>query len=253
MFAVLHFVNPDAIREQTEWKNYRIPKTVFVCCPLCRESSAMDFQPTACDQSLNTVSGWLICMSGCGRSGATNTPHKLWLVEPAVTKDETNSHTTDWKELWMSPKPYNPLIEAPPEVDEDFRDDYREAVETLDASPRASAALSRYCLQKLIRRKAAIKKGTLDSEIQELLQQNNLPSYIRADIDAIRNIGNYAAHPSESHIDGEIIDVTREEAEWLVDILGRLFDFYFVQPAESARKREALNTKLEEIGKRPMK
>jgi hypothetical protein len=32
-----------------------------------------------------------------------------------------------------------------------------------------------------------------------------------------------------------------------------LFDFYYVQPARSATRREALNKKLEEAGKKPMK
>jgi len=32
-----------------------------------------------------------------------------------------------------------------------------------------------------------------------------------------------------------------------------LFDFYYVQPAKSAARREALNKKLDEIGKKPMK
>jgi len=43
------------------------------------------------------------------------------------------------------------------------------------------------------------------------------------------------------------------EAEWQLDVLTGLFDFYFVQPAESQRKRDALNKKLADAKKPPMK
>jgi hypothetical protein len=32
-----------------------------------------------------------------------------------------------------------------------------------------------------------------------------------------------------------------------------LFDFYYVQPAKSKARRDALNEKLDEAGKKPMK
>ena len=72
-------------------------------------------------------------------------------------------------------------------------------------------------------------------------------------IDAVRNIGNFAAHPIKDTNTGEIVEVEPGEAEWLLDVLEGLFDFYFVQPAELRRKREALNEKLEAAGKPPMK
>jgi hypothetical protein len=36
------------------------------------------------------------------------------------------------------------------------------------------------------------------------------------------------------------------EAEWTLDVLEILFDFYFVQPARLKAKRDALNKKLAE-------
>jgi uncharacterized protein Smg (DUF494 family) len=43
------------------------------------------------------------------------------------------------------------------------------------------------------------------------------------------------------------------EAEWNLDVLESLFDFYFVQPANLKKKKDALNLKLKEAGKPPMK
>lgn len=44
-------------------------------------------------------------------------------------------------------------------------------------------------------------------EIQEVIDSGKLPSYIAEGIDAVRNIGNYAAHPAKSQSTGEIVDV----------------------------------------------
>jgi hypothetical protein len=45
----------------------------------------------------------------------------------------------------------------------------------------------------------------------------------------------------------------QHEAEWLLDLLERLFDFYILQSARSQSRRDALNAKLQEVGKPPMK
>ena len=120
-------------------------------------------------------------------------------------------------------------------------------------SPKASAALSRRCLQHLLRTYANIKPGNLADEIQEVIESRTLPSYLSESLDAIRLIGNFAAHPIKSTHTGEIIDVEPGEAEWILDVLESLFDFYFVQPAKLLTKRDALNKKLADAGKKPMK
>ena len=96
---------------------------------------------------------------------------------------------------------------APDVVPEVFKQDYFEACLVLDDSPKASAALSRRCLQNLLRDKAKVKHGSLSSEIDEVLKSNSLPSFLSDNIDAIRNIGNFAAHPLNSDSSGEIVEV----------------------------------------------
>lgn len=142
---------------------------------------------------------------------------------------------------------------VPNEIDKEFSEDYVEACLILSFSPKASAALGRRCLQNILREKAKVKKGNLANEIQEVIDGQKLPSHLSESIDAIRNIGNFASHPMKSTSTGEIVDVEIGEAEWILDVIEALFDYYFVQPAILKVKRDALNKKLAEIGKPEMK
>jgi hypothetical protein len=139
------------------------------------------------------------------------------------------------------------------EVPKSFRNDHAEALAVLPRSEKASAALSRRCLQQLLREHAGVKPGDLAKEIQEVLDTNQLPSYLADDLDAVRNIGNFAAHPMKSKSTGEIVQVETGEAKWLLDVLEGLFDFYFVQTARARERRDALNGKLVDAGKPPIK
>jgi hypothetical protein len=129
--------------------------------------------------------------------------------------------------------------------------DYREAALVLTDSPKASAALSRRCLQHLLHEVAGIKRANLDQEIEEAMK--SAPSYLADQLHAVRVIGNFAAHPMKSTNTGEIIDVEPGEAEMLLDTLDLAFDFYLVQPAEVKRKRDAINQKLRDAGRQPLK
>ncbi len=139
---------------------------------------------------------------------------------------------------------------VPDEVPEHIASDYTEAALVLTLSPTASAALSRRCLQAILRDQAYTQRD-LSQQIDAALP--NLPSHVAASLDAIRNIGNFAAHPSKDHNTGEIVDVEPGEAEWNLDVLDSLFDFYYVAPAREQAKRDALNAKLRAMGKPPMK
>jgi hypothetical protein len=123
----------------------------------------------------------------------------------------------------------------------------------LGDSPKASAALSRRCLQNVLREAAKVKPSDLSTEIQEVLNSRALRSDIGEGLDAVRVIGNFAAHPIKSKQTGEIMQVEMGEAEWNLDVLESLFDFYFVQPAILKEKKDALNKKLTEAGKSPLK
>ena len=125
--------------------------------------------------------------------------------------------------------------------------DFREAACVLPKSKKASAALSRRCLQFILREKGGTKSGNLSKQIDEVL--NNLPSELASNVDAIRQLGNFAAHPVKATNSGEIADVEEGEAEWLLDILEDLVDHYYVTPAKASARRVALNQKLANHGK----
>jgi len=143
-----------------------------------------------------------------------------------------------------------PRPPCPNEVPQAIAEDYNEACLVVADSPKASAALSRRCLQHLLRDVAKVQSGDLAREIQQVLDKNDLPSHIAQAIDAIRNVGNFAAHPTKSQRSGEIVTVEPEEAEWNLEVLEALFDFYYVQPAIQRKRINALNSKLADIGKK---
>lgn len=134
-----------------------------------------------------------------------------------------------------------------------FASDYTEACNVLDISPKASAALSRRIVQHVLRECAKVTAPNLDQEIQKVIAGNMVPSHIAESLDAVRTVGNFAAHPIKSTASGEVVDVEPGEAEWNLDTVEALFDFYFVQPAKLAAKRAALNAKLAGAGKPPLK
>ena len=137
----------------------------------------------------------------------------------------------------------------PSEVPSPYRDDFSEACKVLGESPKASAALSRRCLQAILRDKAGVTKKDLVDQIDEVIQAGKVPPHIQGELDAVRVIGNFAAHTTKSTATGEIIDVEPGEAEWNLDVLESLFEFYFVQPGLTDKRKAALNVKLKAAGK----
>ena len=85
---------------------------------------------------------------------------------------------------------------VPPQVPGDFTGDYLEACLVLADSPKASAALSRRCLQHLLREKAKVKHpNDLAKAIEEVIDDPTVPSDMSAYLRATRNIGNLSVHP----------------------------------------------------------
>ena len=127
--------------------------------------------------------------------------------------------------------------------------DFREASIVLNDSPKASAALSRRCLQALLIKQGAAKKKTLAEQLDSVLSR--LPEYLQSHVGNIRKLGNIAAHPVEStsqhHPDeptANIVNVESGEAEWMLEILEELFDHFYAKPAHAAQRQAALNKKF---------
>jgi hypothetical protein len=132
--------------------------------------------------------------------------------------------------------------------------DYVEACRVLPLSAKASAALARRCLQTMLNDNGyKDKDDNLSKQIDKLLNPRVLPDHIHETVDAIRNFGNFGAHPINDQTTLQIIDVEPEEAEWCLEILEALFDHFYVRPAAAKKKKAELNAKLKAAGKQPSK
>ncbi len=139
------------------------------------------------------------------------------------------------------------------DIPEKYLEDYEEAVKVLSASPKASAALTRRLLQNILREEFKIEEKSLVKEIELFINKTDIPSYIADAVDAVRQIGNIAAHPSKDLNTGEIVPVEKNEAEWLIEVIEQLFDFVFIQPKKLEKRKQELNLKLSKLGKPQMK
>ena len=134
-------------------------------------------------------------------------------------------------------------LSAPPKsvamgVPEHLKVDYQEAYQVLPVSPKASAALSRRVLQAILVEQGYVGTNLskqIDTVLKDAKPEKALPPGIRTTVDAIRNFGNFSAHPVTDVTSLQIIDVEPEEAEWCLQIVERLFVHYYVRPAEDQK------------------
>jgi hypothetical protein len=177
-------------------------------------------------------------------------------------------HLTIPQRVFMGPATGNPFPELiserfvlprtvarepiPDKVPKSLVEDYTEACNVLAESAKASAALSRRCLQNLLVEKAGMTKRDLNDQIQEAINARALPSTLAEDLDTVRLIGNFGAHPIKSKSTGEIVPVEPGEAEWNLDVLDALFDFFYAQPDKRDERRAALDAKLKDAGRQTL-
>ena len=141
-------------------------------------------------------------------------------------------------------------------VPQHLQGDYHEAWAVLTSSPKASAALSRRILQAMLSEQGYAKRNLvnqIDLVLHEPDQSKALPSGVRQIVDAVRQFGNFSAHPMTDATTLQVIDVEPAEAEWCLRIIEGLFDHYYVIPAANAKKLVELNQKLGQAGKTPAK
>lgn len=204
-------------------------------CPHCLEGFHSDPTITSIDSDAGYI--WKVKHEVCPEC------HKIIIKLGSYIRTGRGHELAN--EFFAYPKA-NARKPLPSTIPPEFTNDYNEACLVLNDSPKASAALSRRCLQHILREKAGIKKGELFNEIQEVLESKQLPSYLSENLDIIRKIGKFAAHPNKSKATGEIVDVEPHEAEWNLDVLEGLFDFYFIQSEDNKQKRALLDKKIQD-------
>jgi hypothetical protein len=117
-----------------------------------------------------------------------------------------------------------------------LRKDYEEAVSIQILSPKASATLSRRCLQGMIRDYWGVSKSRLIDEINAI--QDKIDPLTWKSIDAIRKVGNIGAH-MEKDIN-LIIEVEPEEAILMISLIELLFEEWYINKHEREEKLNAI-------------
>lgn len=107
-------------------------------------------------------------------------------------------------------------------------DDYTEACLIKELSPKASATLSRRCLQGIIRDFWGVSKSRLIDEIDGI--KDKIDPLTWDAIDAVRKIGNIGAH-MEKDIN-QIIDVEPSEAALLIELIETLLNEWYINRHE---------------------
>ncbi|WP_447911383.1 DUF4145 domain-containing protein [Brevundimonas bullata] len=139
-----------------------------------------------------------------------------------------------------SEKPQADAVPAP------LAEDYYEACRIRDLSPKASATLSRRCLQGMIRDFCGISRATLFKEIEALksaVDDGAAPAGVTVEtveaIDHVRSIGNIGAH-MEKDIN-TIVPVEPGEAQALIELTELLFEEWYV--ARDSRRQKLARVK----------
>lgn len=133
-------------------------------------------------------------------------------------------------------KPESEAKPFPDYIPEQLRKDYEEACLIKNKSPKASATLSRRCLQGIIRDFWGISEPRLKDEIDEL--QSKVDPDTWDAIDSVRRVGNIGAHMEKDV--NLVIDVEPEEAGMLIWLIESLFEEWYIRCHERKRKMSDL-------------
>ena len=214
-------------------------------CPYCdRDTTITDSYSTNSFQlRLKNAEGFrhfatlmIVCPNrNCQKFTLTIMMHKVQFL--ATGPDKVLELLKEWNLI-----PPSTAKVFPDYVPQVIRDDYLEACLIRDLSPKASATLSRRCLQGMIRDFWEISKPRLVDEIEAL--EDKTDGLTWSAIDAVRKIGNIGAH-MEKDIN-VIVDVDPDEAQQLIGLIELLVkDWYVVRHDRQERLQSIVKVKDE--------
>lgn len=131
-------------------------------------------------------------------------------------------------------KPFPDYIPKP------ILEDYTEACLIKELSPKASATLSRRCLQGMIRDFWRVKKNRLIDEIDAI--KDKVEPLTWEAIDSVRKVGNIGAH-MEKDIN-LIIEVDPNEADLLISLIETLIKDWYI----TRHERQEMLRAIKELG-----
>lgn len=205
-------------------------------CPFCNRdttiteerlhSSQTDLTISNADGLRRLISRFIICPNPKCKK-ATLSVYLYVLEINQYNQPSTGNLLQQWHLI-----PASRALSFPDYVPQAILNDYNEACLIRDTSPKASATLSRRCIQGIIRDFWKVKAGRLVDEIQQIKDKTD-PLTWEA-IESVRKVGNIGAH-MEKDID-LIVDVDPNEAELLIGLIETLLrDWYLAREERKAR------------------
>jgi len=113
-----------------------------------------------------------------------------------------------------------------------------------------SSVLSRRILGDLLEHYAQIKNNSVAKQIDIFSADTAHPRRLREGLHHFREVGDFAAHTQTDEQTNEIIDVDRDEAEWTLDRVDGLFDYFIVGPKQEAERLAAMDKKIADAGRK---
>lgn len=129
----------------------------------------------------------------------------------------------DFEGEWTIIPPFQAKV-FPDYIPQPILDDYYEACQIRELSPKAAATLARRCIQGMIRDFWGIKKDRLIDEIKELKGQVDPLTW--QSIDAVRKVGNVGAHMEKDV--NLVIDIDPQEAALLIQLIEILLTGWYI-------------------------
>jgi len=112
--------------------------------------------------------------------------------------------------------------------------------------------MSRRVLADVLEKYGGLTDFNLSARIDKFVEETRYPSGLRENLHHFRELANLGAH---THTDdqAQIIDVSREEAEWTLELLDRLFDFFILGPEKDREMRASMDAKLKAAGRKDIR
>jgi hypothetical protein len=193
---------------------------------------------------------WMYCAAkGCGQlvvRAHDSCPKSNTVYEDGSWADLT----TDTWYVWPrhSSRPLDPLVV---DKEPDLARDYAEATTILDISHRMSSVLARSILADLLEKHAGQDAYGLRERIDGFAADKEHPRRLRDNLHHFREIADFGAH-TQKNDQFERLEISREEADWTLSLVERLFDYFIVDPEKDRRLREGMDAKIAQAGRKPV-
>lgn len=190
----------------------------------------LDIENSVGRRTLETL--YIVCPNpDCKKFTLTANFFESQTTPPPLSRERLLAKLKSWALIPPSASKHFPdYVPAP------IREDYEETCLIKELSPKASATLSRRCLQGILRDFWQVKPGRLVDEIVQV--KDRVDPITWNAIEAVRKLGNIGAH-MEKDID-VIIDVDPDEAGLLIGLVETLLKEWYVARADRAARMSAV-------------